>query len=119
MNVKEAREHLLKHGYVFSLRPKRRKRENCIEPLMYKEFGKKGTVYVGFMGEIKDNSEVYMVSIGSGFKSGDEWLREANGSKFLYAIRLIEANKYPCPFDNDFKCKQGQFCTSRCMFIAY
>jgi len=52
-NVEEARKYLLNEGRVFTLRPKRRKREECKEVLSYGGFGKKGMIYVSFVKEIK------------------------------------------------------------------
>jgi len=92
MNVKEAREHLLKHDCVFSLRPKRRKRENCVEPLMYDGFGKKGEVWVGYCGEIPRWNNHWLLNffVGqSGFKTSKEWLEKAKDSRYLYFIGLI------------------------------
>ena len=92
MNNDIARAHLLKHGYVYSRRPKRRHRENCYEPLFYKEFKKKGTVWVEFIpgsgpnGEIIDSERMMVYLNRSGFDSMKDWDEAAKGSKFLFFI---------------------------------
>lgn len=88
-NVLEARDFLLRNGRVFTLRPKRRKREGRHEVLMYGGFGKKGDLYVSFVKEIEDVGELKEFVEDSGFGSLDEWLLAADGSRFLYYVMLI------------------------------
>jgi len=87
-NVKKARDFLLKNGYVYTLRP--RKRREGIEVLMYDGFGKKGVVNVSFVKEIKSDKELYKFVNESGFYSIQEWRKEAGDSKFLYFVTLLE-----------------------------
>lgn len=87
-NVKEARTFLLKNGYVYTLRPKRRKREG-MEVLMYDSFGKKGLVTVSFIKRITGNRELEEYVKCSGFRSVVEWRRAAGQSRFLYRVDLL------------------------------
>lgn len=91
-NVKEAREYLLSVGRVYTLRPKRRKREECREMLSYDGFGKKGVVYVSFVKEIEDDRELEMFVKDSGFKSVEEWRKKAKDSRFLYYVMLLKSS---------------------------
>ncbi len=87
-NVKEAREFLLKNGYVYTLRPKKRKREGR-EVLMYGSFGKKGLVSVSFINEITDDDQLEQFVSCSGFNSVKEWTSAAGQSRFLYRVDLL------------------------------
>jgi hypothetical protein len=87
-NVKKARDFLLKNGYVYTLRP--RKRREGKDVLMYGGFGKKGYVNVKFVKEILDWDELNRYVYESGFRNVDEWVREAKGSRFLYLVTLLE-----------------------------
>jgi hypothetical protein len=86
-NVEKARDFLLKNGYVYTLRPK--KRREGIEVLMYDGFGKKGYANVKFVKEILDWDELNRYVYESGFRNVDEWVREAKGSRFLYLVALL------------------------------
>lgn len=90
-NVKEAREYLLSVGRVYTLRPKRRKREECKEVLSYDGFGKKGMVWVSFVKEIEDDRELEEFVEDSGFRSVEEWRKEAKDSRFLYYVMLLNS----------------------------
>lgn len=92
MNNDIARAHLFKHGYVYSRRPKRRHREDCYEPLFYKEFVKKGTVWVEFVREVTDPERMQVYLDRSGFDSMKDWDEAAKGSKFVYFIELQRTN---------------------------
>lgn len=91
-NVEKAREFLLKNGFVFTLRPKRRREGR--EMLSYGGFGKKGMVNVKFVdwfiGEdrLEENLEQYVEF--TGFDNVKEWLEEAKDSRILYKVSLIE-----------------------------
>jgi hypothetical protein len=86
-NVPEAREYLLKHGEVYTLR--RKERREGKEVLMYGGFGKKGEVNVKFVREILDWNELNRYVDKSGFRTVDEWIRKAKGSRFLYHVVLL------------------------------
>ena len=86
-NVREAREHLLKRGHVYTLRPKRRREGKDV--LMFGKFGKRGTVYVKFVKEVKDDSELEEYVGESGFGSVGEWRKKAGKSRFLYYVELL------------------------------
>ena len=85
-NVKKAREFLLKNGYVYTLRPKKRREGR--EPLFYGGFGKKAMAYVIFIGKIENDKELEEYVKDSGFETVEEWRREAKDSKYLYKIVL-------------------------------
>ena len=90
MNVEEAREFLLKNGFVYTLRPKVRK-VGGIEALMWGKQGKRGEVIATFLGEIKQDCYDCLLDFflyGSGFESVDQWKNKANGSRFLYQVKL-------------------------------
>jgi len=87
-NVKKARDFLLKNGYVYTLRPK--KRREGIDILSYGGFGKKGVVYVIFVKEIKNDVELREFVKDSGFESVQEWRKEAGESRFLYYVFTLE-----------------------------
>lgn len=88
-NVDEARKYLLETGFVYTLRPK--KRREGIEVLSYDGFGKKGMVTVKLIKEIKDIKELSGYVDQSGFKTVEEWLKEADKSRFLYEVRVLWA----------------------------
>jgi hypothetical protein len=86
-NVSESREYLLKHGQVYTLRPKKRREGK--EILSYGGFGKKGEVNVKFVKEILDWNELNRYVDKSGFRTVDEWVRKAKGNRFLYHVVLL------------------------------
>jgi hypothetical protein len=94
-NVEEAREFLLNEGHVFTLRPKRRKRDfknplGYSEVLSYDGFGKKGLLYVSFVKEVIEDGELREFINDSGFDSLEDWLDKANGSRFLYFVMTLD-----------------------------
>ena len=92
-NVPEARAELLKEKHVFTLRPKRRKREGH-EILMYNGFGKKGDLEVEYYGKFSEMSHTLVREIAknSGFKSLEEWLKVAKDADYLYYVRGEETS---------------------------
>jgi len=86
-NVKEARDYLLKHGLVYTLRPKKRREGKDI--LCYGGLGKKGVVYVEFIKEIADDGELEEYVKSSGLESAREWRAKAKGSRHLYKVTLL------------------------------
>lgn len=88
-NVKEAREQLLKDRVVYTLRPKRRKREGH-EILMYNGFGKKGDLDVDFLMEVENDADIPEIAVEmSGFPSMEAWRKAAKDARFLYRVELI------------------------------
>jgi hypothetical protein len=85
--VEKARNYLLRNGYVYTLRPKKRREGK--EVLSYGGFGKKGEVNVKFVKEILDWNELNRYVDKSGFRTVDEWVRKAKGSRFLYHVVLL------------------------------
>jgi len=97
-NVKKAREHLFKYGFVYTLRPKKgrgnRKRLEGKDVLMFDTRGKKGMVYFWFVKEIPE-LEVYRLHeflVDSGFGCVMEWLGHASFgfNRFLYLVVLLD-----------------------------
>ena len=85
--VKEAKNFLLKHHIVCTLRPFRRKRDfknphGYYENLVDDQKQNIGLGYVFFIKEIKDDSEVTPFLRCSGFDIVQQWLYEA---KYKYA----------------------------------
>jgi reverse gyrase len=89
-NVEKARNYLLRNGYVYTLRPK--KRREGIEVLSYEGFGKKGVVYVSFVKEIESDEELKEFVSESGFETVEEWRKEAGESRFLYYVFTVKQN---------------------------
>jgi len=99
-NVKEARDFLLTNGFVYTLRPKKRREGR--EALMYEGFGKKGELQVRFVKEIESDEELQTRVERSGFRSVEEWRKKAGDSRFLYLVGLVSLEHMPtCP-----KCKK-------------
>jgi hypothetical protein len=57
---------------------------------MYEHFENRGSVYVVFIKEIKDDSKLINLVRLSGFKSLYEWIKKAEGSRFLYYVWLYK-----------------------------
>jgi len=93
-NIQEARDYLLRNGFVYTLRPKpyrgRSKRKHGKDILMYNGFGKKGEVYFEFIKTIDDPNELEPIVQFSGFKSLDEWLKNAKGNRCLFKVILLD-----------------------------
>ncbi len=96
--VKEAREHLEEHGFVYTLRPQFRKTGFN----WYNHFRgdtKKGDVHIIFIGYygwtqllsgFRDRTQDLEDFVKeSGFNSLEEWLKKAKKSRYLYKVRLI------------------------------
>jgi hypothetical protein len=102
-NNDKARGFLLKQGFVYTLRPK--KRREGVEPLFWQKFKKRGTVKVRYIGEIGLADTLLQYVPYSGFGTLDEWLKEAKGSRHLYRVDLIsleqkdEGSFYDCYSD--------------------
>jgi hypothetical protein len=89
-NVKKAREFLLKFGYVYTLRPKKRREGR--EPLFYGGFGKKAMAWIIFIKKIENDKELEEYVKESGFETVEEWRREAKDSRYLYKVVLEGQN---------------------------
>ena len=90
-NVKEARKHLLRRGFVYTLRPRRRRTGRDV--LLYGDYRKKGTVFVEFVKEVTDDRELAKYVGFSGFRSVEEWRSKAKGGRYLYKVILLEVAK--------------------------
>ena len=97
-NVRQALNQLLKHGEVYTLRPK--KRREGIEPLFSKFFPQKSKgdrVLVKFVKKITKKEDLIPFVAKSGFSSIDEWLQKAGEASFLYYVRLLPKGCFFCP----------------------
>lgn len=92
-NVKEARERLLTKGFVYTMRPKKRRDGHDI--LMYNGFGKKGDIYIDFMGEFPNFADLEPALEFSGFLTLDDWHKAAGDSHFLYRVELQSLSGKP------------------------
>ena len=90
-NITQARKHLLKHGLVYTLRPKQRRVGKDI--LCYEGVGKKGNVTISFAGHIINDIVLLKYVENSGFNSVMAWRLAAKDSKFLYKVKLISLEK--------------------------
>ena len=88
-NVPQAREYLLRRGFVYTLRPKMRKTGRDVAAYgSYYEHQRIGHVWVDFVKEVKDKGELRGYVADSGFKSVEDWWRAAKGSRFLFKVTL-------------------------------
>lgn len=96
--VKEAREQLEEHGFVYTLRPQRRNTgKNWYN--YFRGDTKKGDVHIEFIGyyghvqlltEFRDRTQDLEPFVkDSGFNSLEEWLKKAKKSRFLFKVSLI------------------------------
>lgn len=95
-NVKEAREHLLKHGFVYTLRSKMRRTGTDIAVQgSYKKHKKLGKVTIEYIGEISYIHQVNPYSQWSGFSSAKEWFDGASRiHKGKLPLYLYKVEKY-------------------------
>lgn len=96
-NVPEAREYLISHGIVYTLRQKSGPWERAIrrpvtDVAYYGSFYKKkgiGRVSIEFIGEIKDTKELLPYVARSGFAMVEDWWEAAEGSRFLFRVTKV------------------------------
>jgi len=90
-NMEKARRFLIKHGYVYTLRPRLREGvEAAVYGSWYKYTKIARVVSVRFVKVIKDKSELLEYVGKSGFETVDEWWEAAEGSRFLYYVEVLE-----------------------------
>lgn len=99
-NNKKAREHLLKYGFVYTLRPfstysKDGVRKTGREPLFWKKKKIRGYVDVTFIKKIDNISDMSLDNNihfldNSGFDSMREWEKAANNEMYLYFVEIIK-----------------------------
>jgi len=101
-NSKGPREHLLKHGFVYTLRYPRREgkakavkgsfKRRYVEFLCY--------VYIKFVKKIESPEELESYVENSGFKTVREWVDEVKkyygsfSARYLYRVRKITRGEY-------------------------
>lgn len=86
-NVPEAREQLIRQGFVYTLRPRMRK--TGWDVAYYGSYYKRekiGDVWVSFVKEIEDMEELKPYFYASGFNQLTDWWEAAEGSRFLFRV---------------------------------
>ena len=92
--VEEARNHLEKHGLVYTLRPKKRKRVGKDWYNHFRGDTKKGSVFIRYIGNYETRENKLIVKCDySGFRTVKEWLEKAGDSRFLYRVVMIWSDK--------------------------
>lgn len=88
-NIKEAREYLLKHGEVYTLRkPRKVGNASIMIGNRYRQNVKKiGNGYVSFVEQIVNDKQLEKYVEQSGFKSIEKW-REKSDKKYLKIYRV-------------------------------
>lgn len=88
--VEEARNQLEEKGFVYTLRPYIDLEPHYRQYNYFRGDNVRGEVYVIFIGDYYDN-EGDLVSFvqDSGFKSLDDWLEKAKGSRYLYKVTKV------------------------------
>ena len=86
---KKARKFLVEHGYVYTLRRVRRKREGKDWCNYFRTDTKKHNIFVVYEGYIDTNEWLSLYVGESGFDSVEEWRKAAKDSRFLYFVSII------------------------------
>ena len=87
--IDEALKQLERYLEVYTLRPRRRKKEGK-DWYNLKRCGKKeADIWVEFVKEIEDDSELWQYLSGSGFADVALWKLAAKDSKFLYHVTIL------------------------------
>ncbi len=90
-NVKEAREYLLKNGFVYTLRQERSTGKEQVRKSLNKgvlPFELLGFADVSFVKEIENLYDLKDYVTKSGFRTIDDWIVEAKDSRFLYKVEM-------------------------------
>ena len=88
--IEEARRHLEKHGFVYTLRPFKRKHVSKDWYNLHRGGKKMGDINVKFIRKIRSTEELQAFVYYSGFKTLENWLKKAKDSKFLYYVRVLK-----------------------------
>jgi hypothetical protein len=89
-NVEKAREHLLREGFVYTLRRRRREGLDRARVGSYKNFTDLGEVKIKLIKKISSPEELQPFVLLAGFENLDEWLRHAvEGADHLYRVELV------------------------------
>ena len=91
-NNPKARNYLLQHRKVYTLRPHKRKRTGSEIAVVgsYTNWRPLAKVEVRFIKEIRSPEELKHYVDETGFLNAYEWWREANYSRFLYLVVVKE-----------------------------
>ena len=90
-SIQEARNHLEKKGFVYTLRPFKRKRIGKDWYNMRRGGIKIKDVWIDYYGTIKKiGSDMQIYAKYSGFPSLEEWKRRAGSSKYLYKVTILK-----------------------------
>ena len=99
----EPRNRLKINGFVYSLRPFKRKRLGFNWYNYYRNGEKQGNVSISFIGDFLDkDQELEEYVKDSGFNSLDEWLKKAKKGRYLYKVILLKFYCMACGF----RCKR-------------
>ena len=98
-NVKEVRYYLLENKMVYTLRPKKNDGSNLAVMVgnRFDETNKPkkiGNCKSKFITEITNPNQLNRYVRQSGFRSIEDWLAEAKGSRFLHLVELKKENEY-------------------------
>lgn len=91
--VEEAKNYLEKHGFVYTLRLKKRKRVGKGWYNYFRTDVKRGNVFIKFIGNFCTfNRKLEPYVKNSGFNSLEEWLKKAKKANYLnlYKVHIIE-----------------------------
>lgn len=95
----EPRNRLEINGFVYSLRPFKRKRLGFNWYNYYRNGEKQGDVSISFIGDFLDkDQELEEYVIDSGFNSLGEWLKKAKIGRYLYKVILLKFNCSECKY---------------------
>lgn len=88
-NMKEAREFLLEHGFVYTLRDHIITGRHQARHGSFYKFENLGRVNVTFHGLVTKGS-LHSCWSESGFDSIEDWLIKAGNSRFLHRVELVK-----------------------------
>jgi hypothetical protein len=89
-NVEKAREHLLREGFVYTLRRRRREGFDRARVGSYKNFTDLGEVKIKLIKKISSPEELKPFVLLAGFDNLEEWLSHVlEGADHLYRVELL------------------------------
>jgi len=97
--VEEARNYLEENGFVYTLRPKERKKLGKDWYNHFRTDIKRGDINIEYLGDFTDKDDELLSWVaGSGFNDLKSWLEKAKNSRHLYRIEI--SNKKEQNLDN-------------------
>lgn len=85
---KKARQFLIDHGYIYTLRLVKRKRVGKDWCNYFRTDKKRHNVFIEFQGYVDHDGFLSFYRRESGFSSVEEWKKAAKGSRFLYLVSI-------------------------------